>query len=153
IKLRHDLPEAHFNLGNALIGQGKPKEAEACYREFIRLKPDLPEAHYALGLALNRQGRHREAEAAYPEAIRLKTGYAEAHCNLGFALRNQGKFSEAVQALRTGHALGSKRPGWPYPSAEWALQAELLAELDRILPAIRAGQAEPASAEDGLAFA
>ena len=36
------LPRAHNNLGNALNGQGRHKEAEAEFREAIRLKPDDP---------------------------------------------------------------------------------------------------------------
>jgi tetratricopeptide (TPR) repeat protein len=64
IRLKHDYPEAHFNLGNALQAQGKPAEAVAAYKDAIRLKPDYPEAHFNLGNALEGQGNFREALAA-----------------------------------------------------------------------------------------
>jgi hypothetical protein len=65
----------------------------------------------------------------------------------------QGRFPEAVQAYRLGHALGSKRPGWRYPSALWVRQAERLVALDRRLPAVLRGAAEPAGAAERLEFA
>jgi hypothetical protein len=83
----------------------------------------------------------------------LQPGYPEAHCNLGHTLRDQGQFAEALEELRRGHESGSKAPGWPYPSAAWVRQCERLAELDRQLPAILAGDARPASAAEGLEFA
>jgi serine/threonine-protein kinase len=153
IRLKPDSHQPRTNLGNALINQGRYKEAEAAFRAAIRLKPDLPEAHYNLGIALDRHGRLKEAEAAFREAIRLKHDYPEAHCNLGHILRHQGHFVEALQSLRRGHALGSPRPGWPYPSAAWARHCQRLVELDQMLPAVLNGNAEPASAQELLELA
>jgi serine/threonine-protein kinase len=123
---RPDSPGTHFNLGNALLGQGRPKEAEDEWRQALRLKPDYPEAHHNLGIALGKQGRPKEAEAECRQALRLKPDYPKAHCNLGLALLGQGRAKEAEaefrQALRLdpdlpeahcrlGHALlGQGRP-------------------------------------------
>jgi serine/threonine-protein kinase len=153
IRLKPDLTMARLNLGNALHGQGKVAEAMAEYREAIRLKPDDANAHYNLGRALSDQGEVAEAIAAYREAIRLKPDLAMAHCNLGLLLRQQGQFREALAELRRGHELGSKRPGWPYPSAEWVRQAERMAALDARLPAILKGDDHPADAGERLTFA
>jgi serine/threonine-protein kinase len=153
IRLKPDFPQAHFSLGIALLGQGRHKEAEAAFRTAIRLKPDDPEAHINLGNALNGQGWHKEAEAAYQEAIRLKPDSPEGHCNLGLALVNQGRFGDALQSLRRAHALGSARRGWPYSSAAWVRQCQRLVELDRLLPAVLNGNAEPASARERLELA
>jgi serine/threonine-protein kinase len=153
IRLKPDFPEAHSNLGATLLDQGRYKEAEAASHKAIRLKPDYPEAHYHLGTALGRQGRHKEAEAALREAIRLKPDYAEAHCNLGSILQAQGRFVEALQSLRRGHGQGSARPNWPYPSAAWARHCQRLIELDRLLPAVLNGDAEPGSAVERLELA
>ena len=87
------------------------------------------------------------------QGVDLDPAHPEAHCNLGHALREQGRFTEALEELRRGHALGSKRPGWPYPSADWVRQAEQLVELDRKLAAVVAGQAEPAGAAERLTLA
>jgi serine/threonine-protein kinase len=153
LRLKPDLLMAHYNLGDALRSQGNLQGAEAEYREALRLKPDLPEAHYSLGLVLRTQGKLREAVAEYREALRLKPDLPEAHCNLGHLLRRQGYFEEALASLRRGHELGSKQPGWRYPSAEWVRQAERLAALDRKLAAILKGQGQPADAAERLALA
>ena len=85
---------------------------------------------------------------AYRDAIRLQPAYPEAHCNLGHVLRDQGRFTDALEALRRGHALGSKTPGWSYPSPAWIRQCERLVELEGKLPAVLKGDAEPVSAAD-----
>jgi serine/threonine-protein kinase len=153
IRLKPDYPSAHYSLGNCLNGQGRHKEAEAAFREVIRLKPDYPEAHVTLGVALGHQGRHKEAEAAFREAIRLKPDYPVAYVNLGFALRDQGLFTQALQSLRRAHAKGSQTPGWRHPSADWVRACERLVELDRKLPAVLRGDAEPSSAVERLELA
>jgi serine/threonine-protein kinase len=152
IRLKPDSPLAHSNLGSALGGQGRWQDAEAACREAIRQKPDFALAHNNLGSALGSQGRYKEAEMSCREAIRLKPDFAQAHCNLGHALREQGCFAEALSSLRRGHALGSKVPGWSYPSADWVQQCEGLAAADKKLSAVLSGQAEPANAAEGLAL-
>jgi tetratricopeptide (TPR) repeat protein len=153
IGLKHDFPEAHCNLGFALNAQGRHKEAEAACREAVRLKHDLPEAHGNLGTALNAQGRHKEAEEAFRAAIRAKHDYPEAHIGLGIALEFQGRFREALAALRKGHELGSKKPGWFLPSAFWLGQCRRLLVVDRLLQRVLDGDAEPANASEGLELA
>jgi serine/threonine protein kinase/tetratricopeptide (TPR) repeat protein len=153
IRLKPDHALAHGYLGVALRRQGKLDEAIAAYREAIRLKPDDAETHYHLGLALHKQGKLDEAIAAYIEAIRVKPDLAEAHCNLGHLLSQQGRFREALAEFRRGHELGSKRPGWPYPSAEWVRRAERLVALERRLPAVIRGDVKPNDAAEGIGFA
>jgi serine/threonine-protein kinase len=147
IRLRPGFPEPHYNLGVALSDQGRRKEAEAECREAIRLRPGYPVAHFNLGLALGKQGRPKEAEAEYREAIRLKPGYPVAHYNLGNALRQQGHFTEALAELRRGHELGSRQPGWRYPSAQRVQECERLAALEARLPALLRGDDRPAPAD------
>jgi Tfp pilus assembly protein PilF len=100
----------HRNLGNARADQGRPREAEAEYREALRLKPDYPIAHNDLGTVLAEQGRPREAEAEFREAVRLKPDYPRAHYNLGNALRDQGRPKEAEAAFREAIRL---QPDYP----------------------------------------
>ena len=91
--------------------------------------------------------------AEYRAAIRLKPDYAEAHCNLGLLLQNQGRFHDALTELRRGHELGSKRPGWSYPSAEWVRRAERRVALEGRLPAVLRGHEKPKDAAETLEFA
>jgi hypothetical protein len=91
--------------------------------------------------------------AEYRKAIALKPDSAGAHCNLGLALKQKGDFRQALEELRRGHELGSKNPGWRYPSAEWVRQCERLVELDGKLPAFLDGKTTPASPEEWIELA
>jgi hypothetical protein len=86
----------------------------------------------------------KTVEAACREAIRRDPDDAEAHCRLGQALGRLGRFREGLDALERGHALGSKQPGWPYPSSDWVERARRSASLEAQLPDVLAGRVEPA---------
>jgi tetratricopeptide (TPR) repeat protein len=153
IRLKKDHALAHMSLGVALKNQGLLDEAIAAYKEAIRHQKDYTGAHYNLGMALRARGRLDEAIACYRKAIALKPDSAEAHCNLGEALAAKGQFPEALASNRRGHELGSKRPGWPYPSGDWVRRAQRLVDLDRKLPAVLAGKVVPANAPEALELA
>jgi serine/threonine-protein kinase len=93
------------------------------------------------------------AIAAFRQVIHLKADYAEAHCNLGQILQNKGQFTEALAHLRRGHELGTKQPGWRIPSAEWVRKAERMVALEKNLPAILHGEAQPADTPERLTLA
>jgi tetratricopeptide (TPR) repeat protein len=153
IRLKKDWPEAHSGLGRVLLDKGRLDEAIGEYREAIRLRKNDPLAHYDLGYVLSAKGQLDEAMAEYQEALRLKKDYAEAHCNLGHVLLRQGRFTEALAALKRGHELGSEKPGWPYPSAQWVRTAEQLVALEAKLPQVLKGDAQPADAAEQLVLA
>ena len=91
---------AHNNLGLALAGQGKLKEAIDHYERALQLNPDYAEAHNNLGLALARQAKLPEAIAHYERALEIKPDYADAHYNLGIALAGRGQVDEAIVHYR-----------------------------------------------------
>ena len=104
-------------------------EAEA---EFRRVSEDQPArfvAHHQLGTCLAMQGKWAEAERSFRRAVEIRPDSAEAHCDLGRALRGQKKYQEALAAFRNGHELGSRRPDWRSPSAQWIKETERLAQL------------------------
>jgi tetratricopeptide (TPR) repeat protein/tRNA A-37 threonylcarbamoyl transferase component Bud32 len=154
LRLKPDFAEAHYKLANALSDLGKCEEALACYRAALRLKPDHAEAYCDLGSALYQLGRRDEAMACFRAALRLKPGDAEAYCNLGATLRVQGHFRESLEAYRRGDELGRQRSGnWRLPSARWVKEAERLVELDEKLPAVVAGNVQPADLAEAVGFA
>ena len=55
--------------------------------------------------------------------------------------------------LRKGHELGSRQPGWPYPSAQWVAEAEQMAAMAGRLPALLKGEDRPRDDAERLALA
>jgi serine/threonine-protein kinase len=157
---RSDLQEHRNVLGHDLstlaemgLQAGKPEVAFSAYRGMIGLSPSDPTAHYRLGTALMNHGRLDDAIISLNQAVALKPDYAEAQCNLGHCLNRKGRFAEGRAALQRGHQLGSRLPGWRYPSAQWVSEADRLIQLDGRLPAILQGQALPADGDEELALA
>ncbi|HWE37391.1 MAG TPA: tetratricopeptide repeat protein [Isosphaeraceae bacterium] len=153
LQIRPDSAEALRSLGQVELRAGRPDEAIAAYRSLVRWAPRQADAHYDLAGALLISGRADEAITSYREALRLRPEYPEALCNLGRALLGQGSYAEALECFRRGHELGSKRPGWPYPSGDWVREAERLNDLDRRLPAVLRGEDVPVAADDWLDLA
>jgi tetratricopeptide (TPR) repeat protein len=143
----------HLNLGTALLSQGKLEEAIAELRTAIRLQPDYAPAHYNLGNVLQEQGKVEEAIAEYRTTIRLQPDQARPHCALGLVLQQQGDYAEALAELRKGHALGSKQPDWPYPTAQLVQAAERMAALAERLPKVLKGDDSPRDDDERLALA
>jgi serine/threonine-protein kinase len=144
---------AHYNLGLALKDKGKLEEAIACFEKAIAIDPRDAYAHYNLGNALYVKGKLDEAIACFQKAIDLDPRYAEAHCNLGHTLQRQGRLAESLEPYRRGHALGSKRPGWSYPSLMWVRQARRLVRQEKELPDVLSGKRKPASEAERLEYA
>jgi tetratricopeptide (TPR) repeat protein len=153
IRIKKDHATAHCNLGSALAAKGQLDAAIAAYREALRIKKDYAAAHYNLGNALTDKGRLDEAIDEYREALRIRKDDAKAYCFLGNVLERKGQFAEALVYHRRGHELGSKKPGWRYPSAQWVRNDERLLELDGKLPAILSGQKQPADTAERLTLA
>src|SRR5262249_50707944 len=129
------------NLGLALVEQQDLKGAIAAFRRATEIDPKDAKAWYNLGNALHHHKDLPAAVEAFQQATHLDGNLAEAHCNLGLALRDLGRFAPALQALQQGHALGSRRPRWPYPSATWVKRCEQLLALEKRLPEVLQGGA------------
>jgi hypothetical protein len=65
----------------------------------------------------------------------------------------RGRLVESLEAIRRGHALGSKRRDWPFPTAERVREAEQLVAREKQLLAVLAGKRAPASAAERIAHA
>jgi len=148
LRLQKNHTEANAGLRNVLAKQNKLSTAEG-----IRLQREEAVGIYNRGNALFGQRKLDEAIAAYRKALDLDPGYPEAHCNLGHALRNKGRFAEALVEFKKGHELGSRRPNWSYPSAQWVAECERLVALDARLPAILKGEAKAKDWNEQFGFA
>ena len=93
-----DFAEAHNNLGNALMVQGKLDEAMVSYERALAHKPNFAEAHYNLGNTLQCLGKLDEAVICYDLALEIKLDYVDVLNNYALLLNAQGR---SVRALRT----------------------------------------------------
>jgi tetratricopeptide (TPR) repeat protein len=153
IRLDPNYATPHIGLGYVYYAKKQYDAAMVECKEAIRLDPRDALPHIVLGIVLHDKKQHDAAIAEFKEAIRLDPDFAEANCNLGYVYRDQGRFEEAVKFLRRGHELGSRRAGWPYPSAQWLKQCEQLLALDHKLAAVRRGQAQPGGWQERLDLA
>jgi tetratricopeptide (TPR) repeat protein len=141
-----------FMLANALSDMGISGEAEAHYRAVIALAPEMERPRYFLGNLLRNRGDYAEAIAQYRDALKREPEHAEALCNMGLALEQVGDFAEAVRALERGHAIGSRRKDWRYPSQAWVDEAKGLVEIETRLAAFLEGKYRPKDGAEGVAL-
>ncbi|MDH5176465.1 MAG: tetratricopeptide repeat protein [Gammaproteobacteria bacterium] len=90
--------DAYIGLGDALVGLGKPTEAEANYRRAVRAEPAYWGAQTALAKHLFERGHVDEAAAAQRKATELVPSSANAWSNLGGILQMKGDVDGAVEA-------------------------------------------------------
>ncbi len=113
---------------------GQPEFALSLGTEWIQQRP-------AFAVELLRWATEREPERA------------EAWCNLGHALGGTGRHADALAAMERGHALGTKRPDWEYPSAQWLERQRHFAEAEARWVTLLAEGDEPDSWDERLGMA
>ena len=74
LSLAPRLPEAHVNLGFALVGLGRYDEAGDFFHQATTLAPMQANAYYGLALALEERGDLRGAVGAMRTFIHLSNG-------------------------------------------------------------------------------
>ncbi len=153
IELDPKLANAHTNLGTALQAKNQLDEAITEHRKAIELNPKFAMVHYSLGTALQAENQLDEAIAEYRQAIDLQPDLAEANCNLAGILQSQGQLSASLDLFQRGHASGSKRKDWRYPSAQWVTNAERLVHLEAKLADVLGGKATAADNRERLGLA
>lgn len=95
-----DDPALALNLGRALSGLGRNKEAEAVMREALALQRDWAEAEFELAMLLHRTGRLAEAETLFRAVLRAMPELAHAGLALGAVLTDDDRPAEAEAILR-----------------------------------------------------
>ncbi|MCJ7776731.1 MAG: tetratricopeptide repeat protein [Sedimentisphaerales bacterium] len=100
LEIRPWYAEAHFNMGNLLLGQNKFDAAVEHYNKAIQSKPDYSKAHGNLAVALISLGKIEEAITHFREAVRLQPEDSHLRYNLATALVNQGRTEEAIKEFR-----------------------------------------------------
>ena len=96
-----------------------------------------PTTTSAASLPPGEAGRGRSP--SYREAIRLAARPRGGPLQPRACPQGAGGHAGSLAEFRHGHELGSKRPGWPYPSARWVAEAERPSAIGRRLPAVLKG--------------
>ena len=150
---RRELANAYLQKSIMELRAGKPELAAEAGRKATALNPNDPTLFYGYGMALLDAGRLEDATLALGKAVALNPNFAMAHSNLGNALLRQGRFVEARAAFQRGHEIGSKQPGWNFPTAQLVKNADKMIQLDGRLTAILAGETQPNNAVEQLELA
>lgn len=95
----------HHARGIALMGGGRPADAESDFGRAIALEPGTGAHHAQLGRALSQQGRVEEAIAEARRATDVEPDAAHLHNLLGQLLARDGRLAEARAALAEAHRL------------------------------------------------
>jgi predicted Zn-dependent protease with MMP-like domain len=100
-----------FLLGDAYLGLGRAKEAEAQFRAVLEHDPDCPSSRCWLAMSLFLQWRFDEAEAAVAAAREVPDALVDADVIHGALLERRGRFDEAEPFfLRASAAAPDKYP-------------------------------------------
>lgn len=98
VKVRPDIPEAHFNLGWVKHQLGRYADAIVALQGGLALRPTEIRAHRLIGLCQRELGQFREAELTYSAALTMAPDDPGLHLNIGILyelyLRQPGKALE-----------------------------------------------------------
>lgn len=92
--------DAYAWLGEALLRENRPLEAEAALRKAIDLGTELAAAHKNLGLAVAADGRFQEAVEHVQRALALSPEVVSFRYSLASILREAGRRDEALEEYR-----------------------------------------------------
>ncbi|HXU44986.1 MAG TPA: tetratricopeptide repeat protein, partial [Thermoanaerobaculia bacterium] len=105
LSLHPDFFQAHSNLAELYLAQGRADEALPHYEKLVEIAPNNAVANYHLGVARLRQGRRDEAAALLARAVAAKPDMAAGYARLGDLALSGGDWPEAIrrydQAART----------------------------------------------------
>src|SRR5262249_30480683 len=110
VALRPDSVTAHYSLGYTLHGQGKLKEAAACFGKVVDLDSTNVPARYFRGKILRDLKKPDDAIACFRKCIELAPNSASGHHGLGAVLYDQKKLDEAIACQGKAIELNPKFP-------------------------------------------
>ncbi|HJW02520.1 MAG TPA: tetratricopeptide repeat protein [Azospira sp.] len=105
LKLAPDLPEAWYNLGIALAGQGKRAAALNAFEKAHIHTLASPDAQNSIAVQLIELGAYREAEKCLTRALKSAPEYVFAYSNLAKIRECQRRLADAEALLRQAIAL------------------------------------------------
>jgi tetratricopeptide (TPR) repeat protein len=114
IAVTKDNDIAHSNLGLALAGQGREKEALAQYQEALRISPTSAEMHNNIADLYYEMGRTNDALEEYYNALKLNPRASFGWINIGNVDVALGRFDEALTNYQQAAQLAPEDPQVPF---------------------------------------
>lgn len=131
LQLQPDSAGARRVAGLALLEMNRPREAIRILEEAARISPSEPGLDVALANTYTALTRFEDAIAAFRRALAVDASDPNVLCNFATRLEFAGELDEALEWMKRGHELGSKLPGWPYPTSEWIAQIETRIDFEK----------------------
>jgi tetratricopeptide (TPR) repeat protein len=100
-----DDPAVSHNLGVAIAGQGRHRDAVGCFETAIKADAGYVSAHYNRAVALLKLGETQEAIKAFSRAASLEPQHYEAHRVLGFLWLSRGERGRTLDHLARTYEL------------------------------------------------
>ncbi len=110
IKANPGIPEAHYDLGRALIALDKRGEALPELQKATELKPDFYEAQLLLGTLLADGGKGDEAIKHLRAAVQVRADNPRLLLMLGLQYHQQNYFADAIDVLKKAVSLEPDNP-------------------------------------------
>ena len=107
LAIRQELPDAWFDLGNAMLRRQERAEASHCYERALSFNPNHVGALINLSSLALHQGDGDRALTCAQQALALQADSAEAACNVASALRQAKRLEEAEAMARRAISLNS----------------------------------------------
>ena len=103
--------DAHYNLGTALMKQGRSEQAVASFEKSLALAPGNYDLLNNFAIALTAADRPADAEAMARRAIAMAPRAPLAHNTLALALSKQMRMADAVESFKAALACGHPDAG------------------------------------------
>ncbi|MCP3870003.1 MAG: tetratricopeptide repeat protein [Gammaproteobacteria bacterium] len=107
-------PEAHGNLGNLFVAQGKVHEAISSYRKAIEINPAFVPGYVNLADVYRSQGDEPAGERVLRQGLAAEPEDASLQHVLGLALVRQKRLEEGVELLRLASMGSQGHPRYVY---------------------------------------
>lgn len=152
-ELTPDRPGAHFNLGNALLNAGRPREALESLERADELEPGNPGVRVSMGICRRRLGEYEAAESLLKEALEKSPRNLAALNALGATYAEQQRFEEARHVFDKAVTLQPRSPQLRHNVGNMLLELARYAEAADEFRATLTLEAHNPDARVGLATA
>ncbi len=128
LEINPEYTQAHYNLGNAFLAQGKYALAREEYMRAITINPDFIPAYLNLGKIYLDSGQYEAARKVFEKAIKKNPRTANAYVGLGLVFHSRHLYQKARALYERALKINPNQPEAHYNLACVLAQMDLLDE-------------------------